>query len=499
MGLDAIFSTAASSLSAQRVAIDVTGENIANVNTPGYSRQQVLMQTAPSTTHNGFSLGSGVQIASVQRIYDNVVLKQISDGNSSLGNSESKMLSLQQLEPFFNEIAGNSLGDAIQKFSDSWQSLSANPTGVAERQQVLGRATIVVDTFHQLNDGVRNVQTFANNSIVANATDVTSQAKEIASLNSQIRQTEIAGANANELRDNRDYLIQQLSKQIAVNTVTGADGSITVKLQGGETLVAGDQYATLYGNSIATADPNLPNPSYDLMITAVGNPPPATSGADTNVTTTIGGSNNSMGEMGGLLYIRDTSMPGYLAKLDETAYNLAYQVNTQHAAGWNLNNTTGVQFFTPATATAPPAVAATYKGYSAASVGIALAISTTNEIAAADTNPATGGVSNNLNAIKMAQLSAQTVSFNGGVQATVKSFYSSIVSTVGVDVQNATNMTTQNESFIKQLSNLRESISGVSLDEELTNLIKYQKAFEGASKMISTATQMMDTVLGMIR
>lgn len=500
MGINAIFNTASTSLAAQRTAIDVTGQNIANVNTPGYSRQRVLMENGPATTHNGFPLGNGVYVASVQRIYDSVILKQLADGNSSLGNSESKMRSLQQLEPYLNEIAGNSLGDAMQKLSDSWQSLSANPTGVAERQAVLGRATIVVDTFHQLNDGMRNVQTFTNDSIAATATGITSAAKDIASLNDQIKQTEIAGANPNEMRDNRDYLIQELSKKVALSATTETDGTITLRLMGGETLVSGAQYANLYGNPVATTDPNLPNPSFNLMITAVGQPPPATVPAtDTNVTATIGGTNNSKGEIGGMLFIRDTAMPEYLAKLDETAYNLAYQTNTQHAAGWNLNNATGVQFFTPATATAPPSLPADYKGYSATNGGIAMAISTTNEIAAADVNPAIGGTTNNKNAILMAQLASKSVMFAGGVQTTVKSYYSSIVSSIGVDVQGTSNLTTQNESFIKQLSNLRESFSGVSLDEELTNLIKYQKAFEGASKIISTASQMMDTVLGLVR
>lgn len=497
MGLNSILNSASTSLAAQRVAIDVTGQNIANVNTPGYSRQRVMMETGSTTTLNGFPLGNGVHIATVQRIYDNVVLKQIADSNSSLGNSESKMQGLQQLEPYFNELTGNSLGDAIQKFSDSWQALSLNPSGVAERQSVLGRASILVDTFHQLNEGIRNVQTFANESIAATATGITSAAKEIASLNNQIKQTEMVGANANEMRDNRDYLLQQLSKQVGITTVSEADGTITVTLAGGEALVSGNQYARLYGNSVATTDPNLPNPSNDLLITAVGNPPPTVSpGADTNVTATIGAANNSQGEIGGLLYIRDTAMTGYLAKLDEMAYNLAYQVNSQHSAGYTLTGATSVQFFTPATTTAPPAMPADYKGYSSSSTGIAIAISNTNDIAAAD---ASGGTSNNKNALFMAEVFSQQVTFSGGVQSTVKSYYTSTVSMIGVDVQGATNQTTQNESFLKQLGNLRESIAGVSLDEELTNLIKYQKAYEGASKIILTATQMMDTVLGLIR
>ena len=127
MSITAIFNSASSSLAAQRAALDVTSENIANVNTEGYSRQRVVMETAPTTTVNGFPHGGGVNVASVQRIYDNVLKKQINDGTSLQGNNDSKLQTLQQVEPYLNEISGNSIGDAMQGLSDSWQSLSLNP------------------------------------------------------------------------------------------------------------------------------------------------------------------------------------------------------------------------------------------------------------------------------------------------------------------------------------------------------------------------------------
>ncbi|NVN89758.1 MAG: flagellar hook-associated protein FlgK [Desulfuromonadales bacterium] len=493
MGINAIFNTASSSLTAQRIALDVTGENIANVNTEGYSRQRVILDTAAPTTHiSGFPLGSGVNVTAVQRIYDNVLNKQINDGISVQGNSEQKLSSLKQLEPYFNELTGNALGDAMQGLTDAWQSLSLNPAGLAERQAVLGKATIMTDTFHQINNSITNVQTFADQSITSVATDITQKAKDIASLNSQITITEQASGNANELRDKRDLLIQQLSKQVGVTYAEQPNGSVTVKLPGGQDLVNGINYATVYSNQ---AGP--PVTSNTILITATGNPPPATVPAtDTNVTATIGGSGNSLGEIGGLLYTRDTAMPSYLAKLDELAYNLAQQTNAVHAAGWNLNNATGINFFSPATAIAPPAPAATFAGYSQ---NITVAITDTNAIAAADTNPLTGGTGNNKNALLLKGLADTPVAFAGGVQVSTASYYNALVSSVGVDVQSATNRDTQNVAFIKQLSSLRESNSGVSLDEELINLMKYQKAFQGASKVISTATEMMDTILGMIR
>lgn len=492
MSISAIFNSASSSLAAQRAALDVTSENISNVNTEGYSRQRVIMETAPTTNVNGFPLGGGVNVTSVQRIYDNVLNKQINDGSSFQGNNESKLQTLQQIEPYLNEISGNSIGDAMQGLSNAWQSLSLNPAGVSERQTVIGKAQVLVDTFHQVSEGIVNAQNFADLSLSAVATDITSKGKEIAELNIQIRTTELASGNANELRDRRDLLLQQLSKSAGVVYAEQPDGMMDVKLLGGETLVSGSQYATLYTNAVG---PSVT--SNELRITAIGAPPPAANPAtDTNVTATIGGSNNSKGEIGGLLNMRDTAMPAYLAKLDELAYNLSYQVNTQHAAGWNLNNSTGVAFFTPATVDAPPAPAATYAGYSST---INVAITSTNEIAAADTNPLLGGVGNNKNALLLANLANTQVAFSGGVMSTTANYYNSLVATVGVDVQASKNLTAQNEAFVRQLNNLRASNSGVSLDEELTNLIKYQKAFEGAARVISTATQMLDTVMGLVR
>lgn len=492
MSINAIFNTATTSLTAQRIALDVTGENIANVNTEGYSRQRVMLETAPTTTHNGFPLGNGVNVAAVQRIYDNVLNKQINDGNSVLGNNEQRLSMLKQLEPYFNELTGNALGDAMQGMTDAWQSLSLNPSGLAERQAVIGRATILTDTFYSINNSITNVQTFSDQSITSIASDITQKGKEIADLNSQILITEQAAGNANELRDQRDLLVQQLSKQAGVSAVEQPNGTVTVKLLGGQDLVNGINYATLYSNKVGTDVTDN-----TLHITAVGNPPPATVPAtDTNVTATIGGANNSQGQIGGLLYTRDTAMPGYLASLDELAYNLAQQTNAVHAAGWNLNNATGVNFFTPATPTAPPAPAATFAGYSNT---IAVAITNSNEIAAADTNPLIGGAGNNKNALLLKDLSNTPVGFAGGVMATTGSYYNALVSSIGVDVQSATNIAAQNTSFVRQLSALRESNSGVSLDEELINLMKYQKAFEGAARVINTATQMLDTVLGMVR
>ena len=492
MSIASIFNSASSSLAAQRIALDVTSENVANVNTAGYSRQRVVMQAATTTTNNGLTLGNGVNVTSVQRIYDNVLNKQINDGTTLQGNNDSKLATLQQIEPYLNELSGNSIGDAMQGLADAWQSLTLNPAGISERQTVLGKAQVLVDTFHQVSDGITNAKDFADQSLTSVTTDITSTAKQIADLNIQIKTTEMASGNANELRDRRDLLLQNLSKQVEISYAEQTDGTMNITVGSDkQQLVSGGQYASVY---TYTPDVTTPNKIY---ISGLGSPAPITNPiSDTEITSTIGGNNNSKGEIGGLLYARDTAMPGYLAKLDELAYNIASQVNTQHAAGYNLNNNTGVVFFSPATATPPPALPGDYAGYSSK---ITVAITNTNDIAAADKDTSTGGIGNNKNALLLAGLVNTSVSFSGGVTSTTANFYNSLVASVGVDVQASKNLSTQNEAFVKQLNGLRDSNSGVSLDEEMVNLMKYQKAFEGASKVISTASQMLDTLLGLIR
>jgi flagellar hook-associated protein 1 FlgK len=568
MSINSIFNSASSSIVAQRVAMEVTGENIANVNTPGYSRQRAIMETAPVTNSSGFPLGNGVLVKTVQRFYDAVLQKNITDGNSTLQNNQSRLTSLQAMEPSFNDVSTDGLGKSIQDFFNSWQALTVNAAGTPERQAVLSRAQIMIDNFHQVNQSLRDVQTNANRTLDGITAEITLKAKSIASLNEQIKQTELVGASSSELRDQRDYLARELGKKVGATFTEETNGTLTVRLSDGSTLVDGNQYATVYTTPLPLnpPDPNNVSPSNHIQITVIGNPPLANnSTTDSDVTSTIGGTNNSKGEIGAMLAMRDTVIPDYLQKLDELAYNISNQVNEQHKLGWNLNNTVGKDFFTvnsvnqPNTITnmslgtvglsvgdsvsgtgipdgttiaridgatqitlTPPLIhslsagitftingvdqtgtATGFAGYSSSnsSIGIDLNITTTNEIAAADTKPLTGGSGNNSNALFLAAIKDLRVPFTtgGGAESSVTSYYNAMVSGIGIDVQAAQNASDQGESYVTQLNNLRESNSGVSLDEEMTNMIKYQKAFQGAAKMITTATDMMDIVLGMVR
>lgn len=482
MGISNLFEVANTAVTAQRLAIEVAGENIANVNTDGYSRQQVIMTNKPVTTSNGFPLGTGVEVQSVRRSYDGMLQQQIVNGNSTYQQNLARQTALSQIQPSFNELATDGLGKAVDNFFGAWSDLSANPQGTAERQALLSTSQVMVDNFHQMSQTLTGVQTTADNQLVGITADVSENARGLALVNNQIMATNAVGGNANELLDQRDLLLRKLSEKVGITSTLQSDGTATVTLTGGahEPLVSGNKYATLYTN------PN--GGKNDILITGVGNPAPAVIPTlDANVTGTIGGPGNSLGELGGTLQVRDSIVPGYLGKVNEMAAQLVSAVNTQHQAGYALDGTTNNDFFAAA-------------GTTAASIALDPALSA-NKIAAGlptASDPIPTSSNNNGNALSLAALKSASFGFSTG-NATFAGFYSSLVSTVGIDTQSAQNTATQGEAFLKQLNTLQQSNSGVSLDEELTNLTKYQQAFQGAAKVLNTATEMLDTVLGLVR
>ena len=463
MGLSAAMEIGKNGLNIYRVAQEVTGENIANVNTPGYSRQRVLLETAPPVTANGFPLGTGVHIASVERYYDGLLQQQLINAQTTQGYDTTKSTVLQQVEPTFNEVAQDGLGAAISDYFGAWQDLTLNPAGSAERQVVLSRAQILTDNFHSVSKSLNDSISIQNDTLVPLTNDINATLKNIAQLNSQIRTTELVSGNANEIRDQRDQLVRDLSLQIGITYTENSDGTTDIKFaDSGDALVTGSAAGTFSLDKIT--DPN----KYAVLLTPAGGTVAATVAPVT-------------GQLGATVALRDTIIPGYLQQVNDLATTITSQVNSQHKLGFDLTGTGGIDFF-DATATD----AATFK--------INPFLTSTNQIAAASNALLTG---DNSNALQMAQLQNQKLMT--GSTSTFSSYFDSLVSQVGLDVSSSKNTEAQDIAFTRQLTTLRGSNSGVSLDEELTNLIKYQRSYQASAKLITTATEMMDTVINMVR
>lgn len=462
MSLSAALEIGKSGLKIYQVASEVVSENIANVNTPGYSRQRVVLETAPPTTANGFPLGTGVRIQTVERYYDALLQKQLVNASTTSGYDNTKSQVLQQVEPVFNEVAQNGLGDAITGFFNAWQDLTLNPAGTAERQAVISQGKILADQFNYTSKTLQSAITQQDESLVPLVGDATNKGTintiltSIAQLNGQIKNTEMVSGNANEMRDQRDYLVRQLSGYIGVSYTENSDGTTDIA-----TNIGGTNYQLVTGSNAATfsSQVNAGTGLHDITLQQVG------AGSAVTVTPTTG-------QLGAILTMRDTTIQGYLNQVDSLATSIATAVNDQQALGYDLTNAAGIAFFNPAT--------------SAASIAVNPAL-TTDKIAASGSLGVHG---DNSNALLMAQLN----NTNG-----YSDTYNALVAQIGVDVQASKTKLSQDDAFMKQLTTLRDSNSGVSLDEELVTLIQYQKSYQASAKLITTASDMMDTVINMVR
>ena len=485
MGVMGILDMGRSALAAQTAAIGVTGQNISNVNTPGYSRQTAVLETAPFNPDQTPAVGNGVVVATIKRTYDSFLQTQINTATSASGQQSTTQTALQRIEPLFSDLGDSGLGTSLQNFFSAWQDLAMNPQGSAERQSVLSKAQSLVDDFHQISSSLNSVKNDANQSLVTITSGINTTTAQIAELNGQIRTVQQSGGTTNQLRDSRDLLIQNLSRKVGITCLEQSDGTVNVSLTRGPQLVAGGTSASL----------SLQSDPANSGLSSIILSQPDGGGTGTDITPLVSGTDGNSGELGGTLQVRDSLVNTYQANLDELATALANQVNGVHASGFGLNGGTGVNFFTPSAAPVPPA---TFNaGFSST---IALNITSTDAIAAAAVDPTQpgGGAGNNVSALAIADLNSKTLSLTGGSN-TLSGFFGSLLGKVGLAVQTSSQDVTQSTAMLNQLNNFRESTSGVSLDEELIALTKYQKAYEGAARLITTGQQMIDTVLAMIR
>ena len=458
-----LLSIGQSALLTQQKAIDITGNNIANVNTPGYSRQRLNIKQNSPVRADGQTMSTGVTAdTGIQRFYDQFLGAQLNGENESLGRWEAQKQALERAELMFDDSESNGLSSAMGAFWNAWQDLSNNPSGVAERTSLISAGQYLATTFNQTYNNLRDLQSDIDTHVTNIVSDINEIADRIAELNRKVNQVEVTGHNANDFRDERDQLVLELSKLIEVQSFEDGDGNINVSVGSGKPLVDGT--ATW---DLTTAD----NGGVQDVFWQ------AADGSTVNITGQI-----TSGELKGWIYTRDTSIDDYLTRLDTLATNIMSEVNTLHAAGTTLDSvtTTGVNFFT---------------GSGAVNMTVNSAIEANSDLIAA-AGAGEGLPGGNSTAIAIAGLqSAATMPGS----STFDAYYNSLVGQVGADVQAADFNQNHQETMVKNLKEYRQEVSGVSLDEEMVNLIQFQQAYSAAAKLITTADEMVDTLLSMVR
>ncbi|MBI4715672.1 MAG: flagellar hook-associated protein FlgK [Nitrospirae bacterium] len=463
--ISGLFNIAKLSLQAQQSAMQVTGHNVANVNTPGYSRQDVIFSETPPTDGSPGQIGTGVRAVEVRRQYDQFIEVQIAQANQDFGSLEARKDALTRVELLFNDTQGLGLGQALDDFFLSLQDLSNNPTGTAERTMVIRRAETLSSRFNQTASELDRIQNDLDGRIVQEVSEVNRLAAQIADLNDKITQAEITGQNANDYRDMRGNLLNELSAKIDVAYFEDNSGQVTVFTGGGFNLVEGK---TVQALSVGDTDGDGFN---NVLF-------PTSSSVTTDITSKIQG-----GSLEGLIATRDVQIPGVQNQLDQLAFDFVNGINAQHRAGYGLDGTTENGLFTP------------LAGVPNAASLMTVSLTDINKVAAAAT---VGGLpGDNTNALALAELQNQ-LTVNGG-SSTFHDYYSDIVQGIGSTLQQTERDYDAQDFTLQQMGAMRESVSGVSLDEEMANLMKFQRAFEASAKLITLADDMLKTVIDMVR
>lgn len=461
--------TALSSLIAQRQALDTVGQNLANVNTPGYTRQRAALVSIDGTNaatgiQSARHMSGGVRVLTVDRLGDMFLENRLREGTSTASRLSTAAAALTRMETGLNEPGDKGLASKLDKFYTSWQDVANRTHDDTARSVLLEDASTLVT---QIRDSYTHVRTQWNTmreQAQARVTEVNTLANTVADLNQRIRSLTVDGAIPNDLVDHRARVLTQLSGLVGSDIRYRDDGTVDV-LVDGRALVNGNKTAELtvqgaHAFSQATgAQPATPGPTEG---------PVRLAWADTGRTASVGG-----GQLAGML---DTLSPdGPYVSLahtyDQVATEMATSVNALHTTGVTVDGTAGTDFFSfdPANPGGSPALS------------LQVAITDVAHIAAAD--PAAGGAFDGSIADKISQLRDS------------RDTWSRAVVNIGVQTASSLSRTSSAETVRASAESQVISATGVDTDEETLSLLTYSRAYQAASRLVTTIDEMLDTLI----
>ena len=438
-------------LDANQGALDATSNNIANVNTPGYTREVAQFSENGEVQSGDEVTGGGVTLDGLQSVRDELLNIQIQQQTSQQSSANTQSSSLQQAQTFFT-TNGDDIASELTALSSSLAQLSASPSSSAAQQSVLSAGQNLADAFNTTAQGLTTVQSGADQQVTQTVAQINSLSQQIAKLNGQLSQVP-AGADGGTTQDQLDQLVQQLSGLTNVSITQTSDGE-TITTGSGTPLVMGNQSYNLQTTTGASG--------FQQVLDSNGN----------NITSSIQG-----GTLGGAIEIRDQVIPGFLSQLNTLASQLGTAFNAAQAKGFDSSGNAGTSFFTvPSNA-------------NNAAAGIGVALSSPAQVAiSSDGSAASNGNVANLSAALTNTLSSGQTPANA---------YASLVFQVGNAASNASTQSTAIGQNLTQLTNQQGAVSAVDINEETTNLMRYQAAYEAASRIVSTIQVLDNAALNM--
>lgn len=443
-------SVALSGLYAQRRGLDVTGQNIANANTDGYTRQRVTLESVgapavPAMWSTWTGAGGGVQVSGIDRLSDAFLETRVRDGHATLKDLTAGRDVLAQIEQLFPEPGTQGLQAHLSDLWAAFGDVANQPADLSARSQLLQRASIVTDWLNQTSAQLVTQGQSATTDLGVMTQEVNTTAAQIADLNGAIAQGSAAGASVNELADKRDQLSLKLAELVGATSRTDDQGQVTVSVSGSPIVSGTHAEAVQLAVSAGTVTLQWARDGSTVAL--------------------------SSGQMHGLVDAVNTTIPAWSARLDAFAADLANQVNTVHQAGYDLNGNAG---------------GAIFSGTTAASIHVAI---TDPALVAASSVPPSGGV------VSLDSGNADALAAVGARTTSPDATYRQLVSDLGIASQTASQRTDTQTAITTNLDSAHESQSGVSIDEEMTNLLSYQRAYEAASRVITAVDSTLDTLV----
>jgi len=440
-----------SALQSQQIVQETVAQNIANVNTEGYSRRVArLAPIASPPVAQGIQTGMGVEITDVRRSASLMLNQQIQEEKGVQAYWDATAKGMVRVEGLFQEPGDNGIAALMNEFWSSWQDLSLDPSSTGARTNVQQRAQLLADTLRRTHSGILDFTTGLDVDLRVQVDRVNVLATEIAGLNKQITKSLASGVTPNDLWDRRDMLLEELSTLSHAQTAENADGSTMVFLEGH--MLVGSQGSIPLETQIDGNGNLQPMWSDDGTIAAV-----------------------SSGEMGATRGLRDWALNEIMPKINDIATELIDAVNALHNSGFTLDNNPGGDFFS---------------GTDAHDINLsALVASDLNAIvtAAGPDTPGDGSI-----ALQMADLQDQERPALGD---SIIGAYATMSALLGLNVQQSETMAGNQEALVGFLAGQRDSLAGVSLDEEGVTMIGAQRAYEAAARVITVVDEMLDQLI----
>lgn len=476
-------------LLASKKSLETTGHNISNANTEGYSRQRVHQTTGIPIVKQGLVQGTGTRVNSVTRVHDEFIEKRLNLNISNHNFYQARADQLGQVEDIFNEIDGDGLNQILNKFYNSFRELANQPENETIRSVVRDNANLVVKDFRRIRETLDGLAENIDQRITGGITDINDRLKRISNLNKKIAQLEALGDETGDLRDQRDMAVRGLSEDFQVHTYTDNRGNFIVNALGVGTLVSGGNVQELAAGTLdeANSSNNMPGSVEVYFKNRPAQP----------IT-----KNFKNGRLTGLIKVRNDDIQNLQNKTDDIAYEFGMTVNAVHRRGFvqrpipvdaagnpasfdAKGPVTGIDFFS---------VPVERKN---AAKNLKLSRSVESDLSNIATGLAPNSPGDNRVALGISKLQHERV-MDGGT-ATLEESYLQTIGNVGLESGKAQLDREQSDGILAQTKNLKERLSGVSIDEEAANMVRYQHAYDASAKVMQTANEMFDTVLSIKR